>query len=72
MNVLVLKTNIDNEQKFDYVCNILHNIPQINHWSVDHEDIDKVLRIEAGGELTELDVIELLNREHIVCEELTY
>jgi len=71
MNILVFKTNIDTNKKFNYVGQILNNIPQIRQWSVDLEDIDKVLRIEAEGvELTELDVIELLNREYIVCEEL--
>lgn len=70
MNVLVLKTNIDSEQKLNSTNYIFNAIPQIERWSVDQEDIDKVLRIVASDEITESDIIELMGNMDIVCEEL--
>ena len=70
MEVLVLKSNIDNHRKMNSVRNLLENIPQIKYWSVDREDVDKVLRIEVSEGLRELDIIQLFQRTEVQCQEL--
>lgn len=70
MHVLVLKTNIDNEQKLNAVNSRFDTISQIKEWSVDQEDIDNVLRIVASKEMNESDVIKVLDSMNFICEEL--
>ena len=70
MDILILKTNIDTEQKFNYANYILKNFPEIKCWSLDKEDIDKVLRIEVLEGDIKLDIIKLLNKVNIHCEDL--
>ncbi len=36
MNILVFKTNIDNNQKLATVNNFFSKIPEIDHWSIDY------------------------------------
>ena len=70
MNILVLKTNIDNAQKLASVNNSFTKIPEINYWSVDMEDIDNVLRIETFGDLLESNIIDLLSEINVYCQDL--
>lgn len=39
---------------------LFSNIETIKRWSIDTEDVDNVLRIEANEDLDESDVINLL------------
>lgn len=61
MKILIFKTNINNEQKFNKVKLRFNNIPYIQQWSIDSEYIDKALRIEASGFTKESDIIKTLN-----------
>jgi cell fate (sporulation/competence/biofilm development) regulator YmcA (YheA/YmcA/DUF963 family) len=70
MRVLVLKTNVDNEQKLNTVNSRFDTIPQFKEWSVDQEDIDNVLRIVTTEKIMESDVIDLLDSMNLLCEEL--
>lgn len=70
MVTLVFKTNIDTEQKFNYVRYLFRNIPQIKRWSVDQEDEDKILKIEVAEGFVGANVNEWLNRINIYSEEL--
>ncbi|MEQ8711946.1 MAG: hypothetical protein RIC80_02960 [Cyclobacteriaceae bacterium] len=70
MHVLVLKTNIDNEQKLNTVNARFDTIPQFKEWSVDQEDIDNVLRIVSTEKINKSDVIDLLDSMNLLCEEL--
>lgn len=72
INILIFKTDIDNEQKFNYVNYLFKNHPQIFQWSLDNEDIDNVLRIEASEKMIESEIIQLLNGIGVHCEDLTY
>ena len=71
MNIIVLKTNIDNEQMLNYVHYLFKNVPQVKKWSVDQEDIDKVLRITTSGTINETKIIQMLSEINIFCEKLT-
>lgn len=48
----------------------MNHHPMIYDWSIDLEDIDKVLRIEAEQTLVEKEVIDLIQDCGYVCEEL--
>ncbi|TGV04071.1 hypothetical protein [Flavivirga rizhaonensis] len=70
MNILVFKTDIDNTHKLASINNFFAQIPEINHWSVDMEDIDNVLRVETSGDILESNIIDLLNKIDVYCQDL--
>jgi len=70
MNVIVLKTNVDNEQKLRVVNSLLNDFREIKRWSVDQEDVDRVLRIEARESLSKSAIAKVLNSKGLICEEL--
>ena len=70
MNLIIVKTDIENDSKVEAVRKLLEQNPEILDWSVDMEDIDKVLRIEAQGKLKEEELIQLLNASGLACESL--
>lgn len=70
MNLLILKTNIESDSKVKAVSRLLGMNPVILDWSVDTEDIDNVLRVEARGGLKEEELIELLSASGLQYEAL--
>lgn len=70
MHLIILKSNIDNKDKYDTVKACLSNNKFITQWSVDMEDTDKVLRISCTIELREDEVIQLMQTIGIHCKEL--
>jgi hypothetical protein len=68
MEVLVFRTNIQNQRMADYLKPILDS-PSIATWSVDTEDCDNVLRIVSLG-LSEKEIIHQAKDIGIVCEIL--
>ena len=70
MKLIILRTNIKNKKKVKRIKPILNKHPQIISWSVDTEDIDKVLRIESTNQLFENEVIELIEKNGFQCEDL--
>lgn len=69
--IYILKTNylrnkVDLELKL-----YLNSIPQIEKWSFDLEDIDKIFRVETS-KLTLFDIIIILEKFEIKSEELLY
>lgn len=61
MELLIFQTDITSKRKVKSLQNLLNNHSDILNWSVDLEDIDNVLRIEATDNLAEEDIIKLLN-----------
>jgi len=59
MEILIFQTDIKSVEKMALIEPLFNNHADILNWSVDLEDIDKVLRIEANACLTEKAVIEL-------------
>lgn len=70
MKLLILKTEIRNSITQSRAERILIFEDLIFDWTIDHEDTDRVLRIEAFKELNEIKLIEKLNKEGIICSEL--
>ncbi|MCV9386429.1 hypothetical protein [Reichenbachiella ulvae] len=69
-HVLVFKTNIQTHQRAKSLRPLLNNHPTILDWSVDTEDVDKVLRVVAKQSLKEREVISLVVNQGFFCEEL--
>lgn len=70
MDLLIFKTNIKTKKKVKSLSAIFNSIPAISDWSIDLEDIDKVLRIESTGQLGEHEVIKRVNTCGFHCEIL--
>lgn len=70
MDLLIFKTNIKTKKKVKSLRAIFNKIPAVSDWSIDLEDIDKVLRIESTGHLAEKEVINQVNFLGFQCELL--
>ncbi|WP_027419595.1 hypothetical protein [Crocinitomix catalasitica] len=70
MNVLIFKTDITSKEEVDQVQQKIIDHPAITKLTVDTEDIDKVLRIELGGLLSEIEIIALVQQLGHKCEVL--
>jgi len=70
-NVLVLKTNITSKQKIKVLQPAFNEHTAIERWTIDTQDRDKVLRIEAHPNLKEKDVMTLVRKYGFDCEELS-
>ena len=70
MKLLILKTDIKTKKKVKAVKPLFNNHPTISNWSIDIEDIDNVLRIEAQNDLNEKDLIHLVKACGFYCEAL--
>lgn len=67
--ILVFKTNVLTDKDFETISRLLALEKRIIRWSIDREDIDKVLRIESD-QLDSFAVIQLLRDADFLCEEL--
>lgn len=67
MKLLIFKTNIVNESRIKKVNALLAYNPGLMDWSIDMEDRDKVLRIEAEDQVIESDVMEIVNSWGVEC-----
>ncbi len=68
-SVIIFKTNIETEQDLNRVAIFLSTEPHIRKWSVDREDIDHVLRVEAEG-LDQLTIKKSVEYAGFLCEDL--
>ena len=70
MEVYVYKTNITNKKMVDALESVLSQQNEINQWTVDTEDCDKVLRIVSNEVFPEEHYMKIVHREGIECELL--
>jgi len=70
MKVLIFQTNIDSKKHIESFKPIFNGHKHILNWSIDIEDIDNVLRIEATEQLHEKDVINLIVENGFDCDDL--
>ncbi|WP_298421877.1 hypothetical protein [uncultured Kordia sp.] len=63
MEILIFQTDIASEEEVMHLKTVFNNHSDIINWSVDFEDIDNVLRIEANSNLTENTVIKLVKKQ---------
>ncbi|HTL09545.1 MAG TPA: hypothetical protein VL307_14840 [Chitinophagaceae bacterium] len=69
MELLILKTNINNKRQVKTVAPLLNRQARIARWNIDLHDVDKILRIEAA-ELHADTVVQLITEAGFFCEEL--
>ena len=70
VRLLILRTNIKSKKKLKKVKPILDNHPLIFQWTIDLEDIDNVLRLEASSDLNIKNVNDLIQDKGFYCEDL--
>lgn len=70
MEVLVLKTNVTSKEKAQALSAVFDNHQLIRKWSVDTEDCDKVLRIEAHSEFGINEAVALVQLMGFTGDEL--
>ena len=69
MHLFIYKTNIGQESDVREIANALQCHQHITRWTVDCEDIDKVLRIESTINNPE-ELILTITKAGYLCEEL--
>lgn len=70
-NVLVFRTNIQNEFQRSYVQIIINSTYGVHDATVDLEDVDKVLRLEIDNtEVSETNIVEKMNTLGFACKPL--
>ena len=62
MNLVILRTNIETENRVQKLRHVFDNLASIHRWSIDLEDIDNVLRIEAKESINENEIINLIKK----------
>ncbi|MBI3259158.1 MAG: hypothetical protein HYZ54_06770 [Ignavibacteriae bacterium] len=67
-HILIFKTNIHSPIDMEAIAPHLDS-PHIIRWSVDREDIDRVLRIEATHDAS-TEIINTIQKAGYLCEEL--
>lgn len=70
MKWLIFKTDIKTKERATEVQFLFNSHPLISNWTIDMEDIDNVLRVEAKEDLCENDVIYLIRNYGFYCEAL--
>ena len=68
--IFVFRTNIKTKKKAKVIKPLLNGISSITKWTVDYEDIDNVLRIEAKAYLDEATIINKIKNCGYHCEAL--
>ena len=69
MDILIFKTNISGKEEAEKVKPALERRPGIYKWTIDHGDVDKVLRIESVN-VTTYEVENLISSAGYYCEEM--
>lgn len=70
MKLLIYRTDIKTKKKVKTIEHLFENRSTISDWSIDLEDVDKVLRIEATENMNELELINSINTHGFSCEDL--
>jgi hypothetical protein len=71
MELLIFRTDIKTKKKVKSLKPIFNRQMDILKWSVDLEDIDNVLRIEATENLSEKAIIDLVRMEGFYIKTLS-
>ena len=68
-NILVFQTKVASATEFKRLAEILDSSPAVQKWTLDQQDVDKVLRV-ISEELQPQDIVHLLTRHGLYCQEL--
>ncbi len=70
MHLLIFETDIKSKKKVKSLKSTFNKHNDILKWSIDLEDIDNVLKIEATTNITEADIIDLVRIHGFYIETL--
>ncbi|WP_435261001.1 hypothetical protein [Tenacibaculum sp. nBUS_03] len=70
MKLFIYGTDIDTEYKVKSIHKLFHEDKNIIDVSIDIEDVDNVLRIEATDYVEENDIINKVEKKGFYCVEL--
>ncbi|WP_303317467.1 hypothetical protein Q4Q34_00675 [Flavivirga abyssicola] len=70
MHLLIFETDIESKEKVESLHPLLNKHSGILKWSIDFEDIDNVLRIEATANISETDIINMIKTRGFYIETL--
>lgn len=70
MKLFILKTDISSRRQLDRLAPVFEQNKCIRRWTVDLEDIDKVLKVETNNDSEQNELIRLVRDQGIYCEEL--
>jgi len=70
MELLIFQTDIKSKGKVKSIKPILNHHSDIIKWSVDLEDIDNILRIEATTGLKEKEVMDIIQEKGFFIQPL--
>lgn len=69
MQILVFKTNLNNNTRIKKIMPILNLHPGIYEWNVDLQDCDKILRVVTNSKHP-VEVEKIISNAGYQCEEL--
>lgn len=70
MELLIFKTDINTQEEVNKIQSVFDRFSFILDWSIDLEDVDKVLRVEALDGIKEHDIVTLTNVKGYMCTPL--
>lgn len=70
VKIHIFKTNIETKLAVNTLKLLFNSHPGIYSWSIDLEDVDKVLRVETNNTLYQEDIIEQVTARGFYCNEL--
>ena len=70
MELLIFKTNIKTRKNVKIIKSLFEYQSSIINWSIDLEDIDKVLKVNITETLNENDIKNLIKVKGFYCEAL--
>ena len=70
MEVLIFETDIKTKRKIKLLKPLFNNHPKISNWTIDLEDVDKVLRIETTSNLSEEAIINMVQLKGFFIQPL--
>ncbi|MEP0986037.1 hypothetical protein [Ekhidna sp.] len=71
MKLFILKTNIQSQLQINKLRPVFQKYNHIARWTVDLDDIDRVLKVETKVDSEQSELINLVRKQGIYCEELS-
>ena len=70
MKLFILKTDIKSQRQANKLGPVFMKDQQISRWTIDLDDVDKVLKVETRKDYDENDMINIVRSQGFHCEEL--
>ncbi|GAB5401494.1 MAG: hypothetical protein Aureis2KO_30790 [Aureisphaera sp.] len=70
IGLFIFRTDIKSKKKVKLIKQALNRNVEVLRWSVDLEDIDNVLRVEATEFLSEKDIMDLIGEKGFYIQPL--